>query len=67
MQGFKKWIFLLVIFLQFMACKKAKTSELLVSDEKMISILVDLHIAEAAILTARKTLKDSVGLSLIHI
>ena len=54
-------MFFLFVFLQLMSCEKTKTQELLVSDEKMISILVDLHIAEAAILSANKAQKDSIG------
>jgi len=61
MQHFKKCIFFLFVLLPIVSCNKSETQELLVSEEKMISILVDLHIAEAAILSANKVQKDSIG------
>ena len=53
--------FFLFVFLQIISCKKAEKAELLIPDDKMIDVLVDLHIAEAAILSANKAQKDSIG------
>ena len=51
----------LVLLLGF-GCSKAEVEEApLIPDEKMINILVDLHIAESAILSANKSQKDSIG------
>ena len=42
------------------SCKEEKV-EVLIPNEKTVDILVDLHIAEAAILSANKAQKDSIG------
>jgi len=53
--------FLLILLCCF-SCNKAEVEEVpLIPDEKMVNILVDLHIAEAAILSANKSQKDSIG------
>jgi len=60
------WWIILVFFLSLTSCKKVgldktETPKLLITEDKMTSILVDLHIAEAAILSANKAQKDSIG------
>ena len=58
----KTLVFFLLTFLSIViSCKKAGPADLSISEEKMIAILVDLHIAEAAILSANKAQKDSIG------
>lgn len=52
-------IFLLLI-LGFGACDKEK-KQLPISQEKMIDILVDVHVAEAAMQELSSILRDSIG------
>lgn len=54
--------FILLLFISsvFLSCKQDEI-KLQISDEKMIKILTDLHIAEAAILSLNQKIKDSVS------
>lgn len=52
------YIALLVGVFLFFSCKEEIKSGL--SDEKMVNVLTDLHLAEASMLTLNKRLKDSI-------
>ena len=55
----KFFILLLLTSSIFLSCKQEEI-KLQISDEEMVKILTDLHIAEAAILSLNQKLKDSI-------
>lgn len=59
--GIVKLIFLSILFvISFSYCKNDENG-LLIPEEKMIAILADIHLAEAALKSIKKHKKDSLG------
>ncbi len=54
------FVILLLFIISISACKEEEIKPLL-SDEEMVAILTDIHLAEAAILSLNRKLKDSVS------
>ncbi len=53
--------FLFIIALSFVGCKEEKPEPLPFEEEKIIAILLDVHLAEAAIQSLGKVMKDSMS------
>jgi len=55
----KKSIVFGLLFLLTMSCKEKQEASFTLSEEKMIDVLVDIHLAEAATYNALGSVKDS--------
>lgn len=56
----KYFLFIILCYICFIACSKDKTA-LPIESDKMVDILVDVHLAEAAMQESTLMNKDSVG------
>ncbi|HFC00337.1 MAG TPA: DUF4296 domain-containing protein [Phaeodactylibacter sp.] len=61
--AFVFWV--IFLFLGSMGCKEEKEKPIL-SEEQMVEVLADIHIAEAGILSLNKNLKDSMATVYYH-